>query len=262
LEDAIKAAKDKGIMFIAAAGNDGRNNDTRPSYPSSYQVENVVSVASHTAQDNLSSFSNFGKRNVHVAAPGSNVLSSTPKGEYKVFSGTSMATPHVSGVVGLLIAEAGRLPVLEMRNRLMETTVPTAAYRKTTVAGGRVNAYNFLTDTRIPRQGPNENDWRMEPLSEVFETTHPYADNSKQVKTYTFPGAKYVKLVIEKYETEAGYDFVTIKDAKGVVIEKISGKGNNYDTDYSESDSITVEFTSDSSQARWGVLIKDVKVIY
>lgn len=262
LEDSIKAAKDKGIVFVAAAGNDGTNNDSRPSYPANYQVDNVISVASHTAQDSMSTFSCFGKRTVHVAAPGSNVLSSTPKGEYKVFSGTSMATPHVSGVIGLLLSETGRLPVLELRNRLMATTVPSAAYRKTTAAGGRVSAYNLLTDTRIPRQGPNENAWRTEALPEVFETAHPYADNSKKSQTYTFPGAKYVKFVVEKYDTEAGYDFVTFKDAKGVVIEKLSGAGQNYETDYTETDSVTIDFTSDSSQARWGVVIKDVKVIY
>lgn len=262
LEDSIKAAKNKGIMFIAAAGNDSNNNDSRPSYPAGYQVENVVSVASHTAQDALSSFSNFGKRTVHVAAPGSNVLSSTPKGEYKVFSGTSMATPHVSGVVGLLLSETGRLPVAEVRNRLMATSVPSSAYRKTTLGGGRVNAYNFLTDTRIPRQGPNDSDWRREYLSETFETLHPYKDNTKTSKTYSFPGAKYVKFVIEKYDTETGYDFLTIKDGKGVVVEKISGAGSNYETDYAETDSVTVEFSSDSSQSRWGVVIKEVKVIY
>lgn len=262
LEDSIKAAKDKGIMFIAAAGNDSSNNDSRPSYPASYQVDNVISVASHTAQDTISSFSNFGKRSVHVAAPGSNILSSTPNGEYKVFSGTSMATPHTSGVVGLLLSETGRLPVLEVRNRLMATTTPGAAYRKTTQGGGRVNIYNLLTDTRIPRQGPADNAWRTESLSEVFETAHPYKDNTKASKTYSFPGAKYVKLVIEKYDTEAGYDFVTVKDAKGQVIEKISGAGTNYETDYTESDSVTVEFSSDSSQTRWGVSIKEVKVIY
>jgi subtilisin family serine protease len=262
LEDAIKAAKDKGIVFVAAAGNDGTNNDSKPSYPANYQVDNVISVASHTAQDALSSFSCFGKRTVHVAAPGSNVLSSTPGGEYKVFSGTSMATPHVSGVVGLLIAEQGRLPVLELRNRLMATTVPTSAYRKSTAAGGRVNAYNFLTNTRIPRQEPNENAWRVETLSEVFETVHPYANNAKQSKTYTFPGAKYVKFVVEKYDTESGYDFVTFKDAKGIVMEKLSGKGENYETDYTETNSVTVEFSSDSSQTKWGVVIKEVKVIY
>jgi thermitase len=262
LEDAIKAARDRGILFVAAAGNDGTNNDSRPSYPANYQVENVVSVASHTNADALSSFSCFGRRTVHVAAPGSNVLSTTPGDSYKVFSGTSMATPHVSGVLGLLVAQEGRLPVAEVRERLMATSTPSAAYRRTIAAGGRANAYNLLTDTRIPRQGPDESAWRTESLSEVFETAHPYKDNTKFSKTYSFPGAKYVKLVIERYETETNYDFVSFKDAKGVVVEKLSGTGANYETDYAETDSVTVEFSSDSSQTKWGVVIKDVKVIY
>jgi subtilisin family serine protease len=173
-----------------------------------------------------------------------------------------MATPHVSGVVGLLLSQSGRLPVEELRLRLMATTVPVAAYRKTTLSGGRVSAYNFLTDTRIPRPGPDESAWRLEALSEIFETTHPYADNTKKSKTYTFPGAKYVKLVVEKYDTEPGYDFLTMRDAKGIVVEKLSGSGQNYETDYAETDSITVEFSSDSSQSRWGVVVKEVKVIY
>lgn len=144
----------------------------------------------------------------------------------------------------------------------MATTTPGAAYRKSTAGGGRVSAYNFLTDTRIPRQGPDESAWKTEVLSEVFETAHPYKDNSKVSKTYSFPGAKYVKVLVEKYDTESGYDLLTIKDAKGVVIEKLSGQGQNYETDYTESDSVTIEFSSDSSQTRWGVVIKEVKVIY
>lgn len=262
LEDAIRAAKEKGILFVAAAGNDSRNNDTVPSYPASYNVDNVISVASHTAQNVLSSFSCFGRRSVHVAAPGTNILSTTPGGDYKVFSGTSMATPHVSGILGLLLSNEGRLPVLEVRNRLMATSVPAPAYRKTTQGGGRASAYNLLTDTRIPRQGPNDADWRLEQLSEPFETAHPYTDNMKQSKTYSFPGAKYVKVIVEKYETEAGYDFITIKDGKGAVVEKLAGKGENYESDYAETDSITIEFTSDANQVRWGALIKEVKVIY
>lgn len=262
LLDSIKAARNKGIVFVAAAGNESSNSDSKPAYPASYQVENVISVASHTAQDGLSSFSNFGRRTVHVAAPGSNILSSTPNGEYKVFSGTSMATPHVSGVVGLFISQTGRLPVEDLRSRLMATTIPVGAYRKTTISGGRVSAYNFLTDTRIPRPGPDESAWRLEALSEVFETTHPYADNTKKSKTYSFPGAKYVKLVVEKYDTEPGYDFLSIRDAKGVVIDKLSGSGQNYETDFAETESVTLEFTSDSSQSRWGVVVKEAKVIY
>ena len=262
LEDSIKAAKAKGILFVAAAGNDGTNNDSAPHYPSNYQVDNVVSVAAHTNQDSLATFSCFGKRTVHVAAPGHNILSTTPGNTYKVYSGTSMATPHVSGVLGLYIAQNGRQDVKSVRDRLMATTVPAGAYRKSTIAGGRVDAYNFLTDTRIPRQGPDEGAWRIEALKEIFETTHPYANNAKISKTYTFSGAKFVKLVIEKYETEASYDFVIFKDAKGAVIERISGSGTNYETDYAETETITVEFTSDSSEARFGAIIKNAKVIY
>lgn len=262
LEDAIKAAKAKGILFVAAAGNDGTNNDSSPHYPSNYQVDNVISVASHTVSNTLSSFSCYGKRTVHVAAPGSNILSTTPGNSYKVFSGTSMATPHVSGVLGLYVAQNGRQDVKAVRDRLMATSVPSQAYRKTVMAGGRVDAYNFLTDTRIPRNEPSESDWKVEALSEVFETTHPYANNAKISKTYSFPGAKYVKLVIEKYETEANYDFITFKDAKGSVVERLSGSGVNYETDYAETDSVTVEFSSDSSETRFGTTIKNVKVIY
>jgi subtilisin family serine protease len=262
LEDAIKAAKAKGILFVAAAGNDGTNNDSAPHYPSNYQVDNVVSVAAHTVGDNMASFTCFGKRTVHVAAPGHNILSTTPNNNYKVYSGTSMATPHVSGVLGLYIAQNGRQDVKAVREKLMATTVPGGAYRKTTISGGRVDAYNFLTDTRIPRQGPDDSLWTTEPLAEVFETSHPYANNMKVSKTFNFPGAKYVKLIVEKFDTESNYDFVIVKDAKGAVVEKISGAGQNYETDYAETESVTVEFTSDSSEARWGAVIRNAKVIY
>jgi thermitase len=197
-----------------------------------------------------------------VAAPGHNILSTTPNNTYKVYSGTSMATPHVSGGLGLYIAQNGRQDVKAVREKLMATTVPGGAYRKTTISGGRVDAYNFLTDTRIPRQGPDDSLWTTEALAEVFETAHPYANNMKVSKTFNFPGAKYVKLIVEKFDTESNYDFVIVKDAKGAVVEKISGAGQNYETDYAETESVTVEFTSDSSEARWGAVIRNAKVIY
>jgi hypothetical protein len=125
-----------------------------------------------------------------------------------------------------------------------------------------MNIPNLLNDVRVPRQGPDESSWRVEALSDVFESAHPYANSFKASKTYSFPGARYVRLVIEKYDTEANYDFITLKDAKGVAIEKISGLGANYESDYAETDSITVEFSSDSSEAKWGFILKEVKVIY
>ena len=80
LKESIERASAKGIVFTAAAGNSSTNNDQRPHYPSNYQVPNVVSVASHTAQDTLSNFSCYGRTTVHVAAPGSKILSTVKNG--------------------------------------------------------------------------------------------------------------------------------------------------------------------------------------
>lgn len=102
--DLIKLAGDTGILWVGSAGNDASNNDAIPHYPDGYALPNVISVASstNTAGDRLTLFSNYGRRSVHVAAPGDGVLSTVPGGGYQVFSGTSMAAPHVTGVVGLL----------------------------------------------------------------------------------------------------------------------------------------------------------------
>lgn len=262
LEDAIKVASERGILFVAAAGNSGTNNDTTPNYPANLRIDNVISVAAHTHGDSLADFSSFGKNTVHVAAPGNNILSTTTGNTYKVYSGTSMATPHVAGVLGLYLSQVGRQDVRAIRERLMATTVPSGAYRKSIMSGGRVDAYNFLTNTRLPRQTPEESAWKTENLSQIFETAHPYGNDLRLSKTYTFAGAKYVKLVIEKFELEHNYDFLIIKDGRGAVLEKLTGKGADFQTDYAETESITVEFTSDSSEARFGAVIKKVKVIY
>ncbi|MBI4488165.1 MAG: S8 family serine peptidase, partial [Deltaproteobacteria bacterium] len=105
LFDAIDAHRQRGILFIAAAGNDSSDNDTGPHYPSNYDLPNVISVAATTRNDVLASFSNFGRRTVHVGAPGSEILSTTRNNTYSTFSGTSMATPHVTGVAALLKAQ-------------------------------------------------------------------------------------------------------------------------------------------------------------
>lgn len=109
LEDVIAIACQKGVVFVAAAGNGGMdglgdNNDTTPSYPANYKLPCVVSVAASDDQDRLTRFSNFGGKSVHVAAPGLNILSTVPGGKYAVASGTSMATPHVAGLFALVFA--------------------------------------------------------------------------------------------------------------------------------------------------------------
>lgn len=262
LEDAITRASEKGILFVVAAGNSSSNNDSRPQYPANYDVENVISVAASTAQDDLASFSCFGRNTVHVAAPGHRILSSISGGGYNAFSGTSMAAPHVSGALGLLLAQEGRLPVAEVRERLMATSDPVAALRGKTINSGRLNAYNLLTDTRPVRNTPNPNDWVSVDLDEVFESGHPYEDNLSISREYKVEGAKFMRVRVREYDTERGYDFIEVADGNGGVIEKISGKGNDYASDYVEGDEMQVSFESDNSINSWGFVIDQIEVQY
>ncbi|NPA53180.1 MAG: S8 family serine peptidase [Aquificae bacterium] len=102
LKDAIKKLKEQDILFVAAAGNDKNNNDERPYYPASFDLANIISVAATDKNDNLADFSNYGKNTVDVAAPGAEIISTYPGNKYRYMSGTSMSTPHVSGLAALI----------------------------------------------------------------------------------------------------------------------------------------------------------------
>ncbi|MBP9681006.1 MAG: S8 family serine peptidase [Bacteriovorax sp.] len=260
LLEAIKRASDKGIIFTAAAGNSAANNDTTPSYPASYDVPNIVAVAALTAQNELATFSSYGRNSVHIAAPGHNILSTSKNGKYEVLSGTSMATPHVSGVLGLLLAKEGRMSHSLLRERLVKTGVSVAALRGKTHSASRIDAYNLLTDTRPERVGPKDDAWRSVTLDQVFESEHPYKENLNIAKTFSFPGAKYVRVKVARFELESGYDYVRISNQAGATIEKLTGTGTNYLSEFVEGDSVQLNFVSDRSVNKWGFKIEEVQV--
>jgi subtilisin family serine protease len=145
LEDAIRDAGAKGVVFIAAAGNYGaNNNDENPIYPASYKLDNVISVGAFSAQDYPSAFSCFGPNSVHISAPGTNILSTTPNNTYSVFSGTSQATPYVTGIVGLALSKNPNLTPLEIKNKIIETATPTKMLSGKNISNGRINAGKLL----------------------------------------------------------------------------------------------------------------------
>ena len=144
LLDAITAAEKAGITFVAAAGNDYSDNDQTPSYPASYDLDNVVSVGAFTIQGDKADFSNYGATTVHVFAPGENVYSTVNKGGYETMSGTSMATPHVSGVVGLMLSKDPGLTPAQIRERIVRTSTQTSALKGVSQSNGRIDAYRAL----------------------------------------------------------------------------------------------------------------------
>ncbi len=144
LLDAIDAHRQRGILFIAAAGNDAANNDTSQFFPATYYLPNVISVAATTRTDARASFSNFGRRTVHLGAPGQDILSTTPFNTYFSASGTSMATPHVAGVAALLAAQDPLRDFRAIKNLILSGGDNLPALSQT-VTQKRLNARGALT---------------------------------------------------------------------------------------------------------------------
>ncbi len=140
LFNAISRANDAGIMFIAAAGNSGTNNDATPSYPSNYNLPNVIAVAAISSTGALASFSQYGATTVDIGAPGVGVSSTTAYNTYSSYSGTSMATPHVAGAVALYASTHPGASVAQIRNAILSSAVPTPSLSGKTVTGGRLDA--------------------------------------------------------------------------------------------------------------------------
>ena len=152
LRDAIEANRQAGILFIAAAGNNWSNNDLYPQYPCNYYLPNIISVASTDHFDNLSWFSNYGSRTVHIGAPGSNILSTLPEvntygitGGYGSFDGTSMATPHAAGISGLIKAHEPNRTWAEIKNLILSGGTSLQSLQGKTITGKRADAYGSLT---------------------------------------------------------------------------------------------------------------------
>ena len=146
LYDAVAAAGAANIAFVAAAGNDGTDNDVSPHYPSNYDLANVISVAATDHNDAKASFSNYGLTSVDLGAPGVNILSTLPGNSYGLASGTSMATPHVSGVCALIRAVAPGIDVAQLKNILFNSADPKASMAGRTVTGGRLNAFFAIAE--------------------------------------------------------------------------------------------------------------------
>ena len=140
LEDVIRAAGEAGILFVAASGNASADADKSPHYPASYDLPNIISVAALDRNDELASFSNYGAKRVHIAAPGAEILSTWLNNDFREASGTSMATPEVAGVAALVLAVEPKLSMEDLRARLLNSVDKLPGLSGKVSTGGRLNA--------------------------------------------------------------------------------------------------------------------------
>jgi hypothetical protein len=165
LLQAITNAGAADHLFIAAAGNSALNIDVDLSYPASYNLSNMVNVASTTNTGALSTFSNFGVATVQVAAPGSNVFSTWPvaltvlgqPNGYNSISGTSMAAPHVTGLAALLRGKMPSWTATQVRSAILGSTKPLTALAGRIGREGIISAYNALLGTNVEAIPPTVN---------------------------------------------------------------------------------------------------------
>ena len=157
LSDAIDAQMQRGILFVAAAGNDGEEMPDVPFYqdsalyPCAHYLPNVICVGATGDDDTRARFSNYGRQTVHLGAPGNQILSTLPGNSYGVLSGTSMATPHVTGAIALLKSANSNLDWRATKNLILAGgdvkpfSAPQLGSDFTTISGRRLNANGALT---------------------------------------------------------------------------------------------------------------------
>jgi subtilisin family serine protease len=215
LFDAISASRDADMLFIAAAGNDGSNNDSSSTYPANYDLDNVISVAATDRNDDRAWFSNYGATTVDLGAPGVDILSTTPGNKYSSFNGTSMATPHVAGVAALAWSTKTNSTYEEIRDAIFTGVDPVSSMASVTVTGGRLNAFATLQNLN-PHKGSVELSQDSYGLANAIEVTVYDADldvNSSLLDTTTIEISS---------TTETSPEVVTLLET-GVSTSKFTG---------------------------------------
>ena len=266
LQKAVQDTHDAGELFMAAAGNDGQDNDHRNTIPAGYSkdMDNVVAVAAVDNRGELAFFSNYGLKNVDIAAPGVNIYSTVPATMdatgFKALSGTSMACPHAAGVAALLLSANPNWKYIDIKQRMIATARPLASLNGKVSSGGMIDAYYALTNQKPPADPNDAAVWAdSKPYS--VSTPHPYTENMDVKYTVQIPGAKKVSVHFSKFRTELGYDTVQFFNSKGESLGKWSGSQDGRFSPIAEGDTLVLEFKSDRSNNDFGFDVDKVNVV-
>jgi len=154
LQTAISAANDVGVLFVAAAGNTGSDNDFSPNYPASYALPNIISVAAVDDNDVWANFSNWGLTSVDLGAAGVAIVSTIRGNAYASQNGTSMAAPQITGAVALLWSYNAAVSAVQIKDALLGTVNPVPSLTGWTVSGGSLNVFAAMNALPAPPPPP------------------------------------------------------------------------------------------------------------
>jgi len=352
LHDTVMWTEGTGAILVFAAGNYGEDVDNPANniYPASWHPSNMIGVAATVHTDELVTYentegwwaSNFGATTIDVGAPGHNILSSVLGGGYELYSGTSMACPHVAGAVALMLSIRPDLDPAGVKAALFGSVDPLPSLQGITTTGGRINLYRamavisgmplppvalaggnhtVMTGTEVvldgsrsfdPNQDPITFAWAFYPpawsaaaldsltlasprftadvcglyqgvltvtddgglvsqpdrgriqalnlsvLTPAVESPHPYDSDYTNEWVITQPGAVTLAAHFSLFDTESGWDFVTILDGAGTEVASYSGQRGAFDTPTITGDTMIVRFTTDSSVTYQGFTIDQV----
>jgi subtilisin family serine protease len=259
LEEVMRETEKQGILMVSAAGNSFVNLDGFNLYPASFQFSNTVSVAATNNRDRTWLLSDTGPKTVDVAAPGENILSTFKRGQYKVSSGTSMASPQVAGIAALLKSAHPEWDYKELKKRIIESCVPLVDLRHKVKCQGRVDAWNALQGIKPPNPFIQDRAFQSEPY--VAESAHPYGEKLNQYFEIKRPGAKYIRVHLATVELEWDRDHMYLEDPQGNVVEEINGPCSGYSTDYVAGDTLKLRLKTDSSRGFYGFKVDAIEYV-
>ena len=268
IRNAIATARAQGVLFVTAAGNEGANNDSTPSYPANYPLDNILSVAASDRGDRLAAFSNRGRNSVDLAAPGEAIVSTWPGGDWTYLDGTSMASPMVAGAAALIWGARGSLSYTALRDALIGGVEPLQSGGGSIISGGRLDLAGSLallglvgdedSDGEPPAEPPPATPaaWTFVPFP--VQSAHPYVnDYGGRVGIEAPQGAVEVVLHFDRVDVEANYDFVRARTEDGTVLAQWTGSHNTaFDSAVLPASAFDLWLQTDGSITGWGLAIR------
>ncbi len=257
--EVISEVTKRGILYVAAAGNEHNHNDTEPTYPASYPIKGVVSVGATDETDSETVFTNWGTKSVHLTAPGFHIYSAFKEGEYKLMSGTSMACPHVAGAAALLWSNEPGLSNFQVAERLVSSVDHRYALQGRYSSGGRLNVLNLLQNKSTPLVESDPEGWKFYAFR--AESPHPYPSLANIKSLVSHQGAKQIKLHFKLLQTAEQMDGIILRDSRKKTRETLNRNQGSLWSRPVEGSEIEVNLRSDSANQSFGYEIDGYSVI-